>query len=46
MELDLQVIRQQVVHATKALLEQANLKAGDIFVLGCSSSEICGRTHR
>ena len=33
MELDLQVIRQQVVHATKALLEQANLKAGDIFVL-------------
>ena len=42
MELDLQVIRQQVVHATKALLEQANLKAGDIFVLGCSSSEICG----
>ena len=42
MELDLQVIRQQVIHATKALLEQANLKAGDIFVLGCSSSEICG----
>ena len=42
MELDLQVIRQQVVNATKALLEQANLKAGDIFVLGCSSSEICG----
>ena len=33
MELDLQVIRQQVVHATKALLEQANLKAGDMFLM-------------
>lgn len=42
MELDLQVIRQQIVHVTEALLAQANLKSGDIFVLGCSSSEICG----
>ncbi len=42
MEMDLQLIKQQVAHATDALLEQANLKAGDVFVLGCSSSEICG----
>ena len=42
MELDLQVIRQQIIHVTEALLAQANLKSGDIFVLGCSSSEICG----
>ena len=42
MELDLQVIRQQIIHVTEALLAQANLRSGDIFVLGCSSSEICG----
>ncbi|WP_296626920.1 TIGR01440 family protein [uncultured Negativibacillus sp.] len=42
MELDLQVIKQQVEHVTEELLKVANLKAGDVFVLGCSSSEICG----
>jgi len=42
MELDLQLIKQQVAHVTEELLKVANLKAGDVFVLGCSSSEICG----
>ena len=42
MELDLQLIKQHVAHVTEELLKVANLKAGDVFVLGCSSSEICG----
>lgn len=42
MELHLQQIKQQVSQAVTQLLEQANLKKGDVFVLGCSSSEICG----
>lgn len=35
-------IKAQAAAAVKALLEQAQLKAGDLFVVGCSSSEIVG----
>ncbi len=39
---DLQTIRQQAAQAAAELTEKAGLKAGDIFVVGCSSSEIVG----
>ncbi len=35
-------IRDDAAKAVTELLEQANLKAGDIFIIGCSSSEIKG----
>lgn len=38
----LEEINQQAKTATKELLEIANLKKGQIFVVGCSSSEIGG----
>ena len=36
-------IEKQAREATAALLEKANLSAGDIFVVGCSSSEVLGK---
>ncbi len=39
---DLQIIRQQAAQAAAELTEKAGLQAGDIFVVGCSSSEIIG----
>ena len=36
-------IREQTKTVLTELLEVANLKAGDIFVVGCSSSEILGQ---
>ena len=35
-------IRLQAEAAAKELLDIAGLKAGDLFVVGCSSSEIVG----
>ena len=35
-------IKQQAETALRELLEQTNLTAGDIFIIGCSSSEIKG----
>ena len=35
-------IRQQAALAARTLCEKANLKAGNIVVVGCSTSEICG----
>ena len=35
-------IREQAATALKELLEKSHLKAGDIFIIGCSSSEIKG----
>lgn len=32
----------QAEKATRELIEKANLKAGDLLVVGCSSSEIVG----
>lgn len=40
--MDVQMIKEQVAAAAKELCETANLKAGDILVVGCSSSEIVG----
>ena len=42
MELDLKLIEDQARQAVTELLEAARLKKGDIFVVGCSSSEIVG----
>lgn len=36
-------IEKQAREATAALLEKANLSARDIFVVGCSSSEVLGK---
>lgn len=35
-------IKEQCEKATKELLEKAKLKKGDIFVVGCSTSEVLG----
>lgn len=40
---ELEQIKNQARQATEELLEAANLKKGDIFVVGCSSSEIIGK---
>ena len=36
-------IKNQAVQAANDLCEVANLKKGDIVVIGCSSSEVCGQ---
>lgn len=35
-------ITKQANLAIKELLQTAKLKKGDVFIVGCSSSEICG----
>lgn len=35
-------IKEQCINATKELVEIAKLQAGDIFVVGCSTSEVVG----
>lgn len=40
--MDLQMINQQVSDALRELLAAAHLKKGDLFVVGCSTSEIGG----
>ena len=42
MDLNLNEIEQQARQAVTELLEAAHLRAGDILVVGCSSSEIMG----
>ena len=42
MELDLHAVRAQARQAAEELLETARLNRGDLFVVGCSSSEITG----
>ena len=41
-----QQIQAEARQAVEELLEQAKLKKGDVFVVGCSSSEIVGGRHR
>jgi len=41
-ELDKKTLTGQAAQAVKELLEAAKLKSGDIFVVGCSSSEVAG----
>ncbi len=43
MNVSLKVIREQAALAARELCEKAKLKSGQIVVVGCSSSEICGR---
>ena len=38
----METIQKQAAEAVRELLEIAKLKAGDILVIGCSSSEIMG----
>ena len=42
MSISLQEIETQAYTAAKEILEKAGLKAGDLFVVGCSTSEVCG----
>lgn len=42
MELNVEQITQQARIAVTELLDAAGLKAGDLFVVGCSSSEVLG----
>lgn len=42
MEIDLNKITEQIRSGLTELLDQANLHAGDLVVLGCSTSEIKG----
>ena len=42
MELDWNAVRAQARQAAEELLETARLNRGDLFVVGCSSSEITG----
>lgn len=39
---DFEQIRQQTAQAVREVLEAAHLSSGDIFVIGCSSSEVLG----
>jgi len=43
LSLDLEKIESGVFEATRALFEVAELRSGQIFVLGCSTSEIQGK---
>ena len=38
----IETVRQQAAQATAELVEKAKLQKGDIVVVGCSTSEICG----
>ena len=38
--MDLNEIEQQTRQAVSQVLEQAKLKMGDVFVIGCSTSEV------
>ena len=42
--MDLNLVEAQVSTAVTELLDAAGLKAGDLFVVGCSSSEVLGGT--
>ncbi len=42
--MDMQQIREQAGAAVSELIEVAGLQAGDVLVVGCSSSEIVGET--
>ena len=42
--METEAFRRQARQAVQELLEQAHLQAGDILVVGCSSSEILGGT--
>ena len=39
---NLSEIREQSANAAEAVCEAAHLRAGDLFVVGCSSSEVIG----
>ena len=40
--MELSEIREQSAKAAAQVCDAANLRAGDLFVVGCSSSEVCG----
>ena len=38
----LEKIKAEAAHAAEALCQEAKLKKGNIVVIGCSTSEVCG----
>lgn len=40
--MELSEIKEQAAQAAEAVCDAAKLRAGDLFVVGCSSSEVCG----
>ena len=38
----MEALKQAAAQAARELIEQAHLQAGDLVVIGCSTSEICG----
>lgn len=40
--MELAEIREQAAQAAQQVCDAAGLRAGDLFVVGCSSSEVCG----
>ena len=40
--MDGKIIKKQAAEAALEIIEKANLKAGQILVVGCSTSEVCG----
>ena len=40
--MELAEIREQAAQAARQVCDAAGLRAGDLFVVGCSSSEVCG----
>ena len=41
--MDLNLLTQQAEKAVRILLETRNPKPGEILVIGCSTSEVCGK---
>ena len=41
---DMTKIKDEAYTAAKEILEKAKLEKGDLFVVGCSTSEVCGET--
>ena len=41
--MEIETIRKDAESAMAEILEKAGLKEGDLFIVGCSSSEIIGR---
>ena len=40
--MELSEIREQAARAAEEVCAAAKLRVGDLFVVGCSSSEVCG----
>ena len=41
---NMEKVKDEAYKAAKEILEKAKLEKGDLFVVGCSTSEVCGET--